>query len=159
MNIFLLAIDPIVQEHKARTRSSLAAIGIADSLQLDMARIAMLKADAERNLGDAGCSAQALNERHTDHSSVAVCGGVATTDITLELANVVEQSPIVQTAVTHIVLREVELRAVVAVIGKLSRIAESTNDVEMEDKLQKFGEDATLELIEAEKDDMPRDEI
>ena len=116
MNIFLLAIDPIVQEHKARTRSSLAAIGIADSLQLDMARISLLKADAERNLGDAGCSAQALNERHTDHSSVAVCGGVATTDITLELANVVEQSPIVQTAVTHIVLREVELRAVVAVI-------------------------------------------
>ena len=52
-----------------------------------------------------------------------------------------------------------ELRAVVAVIGKLSRIAECTNDVEMEDKLQKFGEDATMELINAEKDETSYDEI
>lgn len=52
-----------------------------------------------------------------------------------------------------------EMKAVIAVIGKLNHIAEMTNDVAMEDKLQTFGEDATMELINAEKDETSYDEI
>jgi hypothetical protein len=51
------------------------------------------------------------------------------------------------------------MKAVIAVIGKLNHIAEMTNDVAMEDKLQTFGEDATMELINAEKGEPSYDEI
>ena len=51
-----------------------------------------------------------------------------------------------------------QLRAVVAVLGRLSKIAEETGDLRMGDILQEYGEDAALNVLNAEKEEQDHDE-
>ncbi len=51
-----------------------------------------------------------------------------------------------------------QLRAVVSVIGRLSKIAEQTGDARMQDILQEYGEAASMDVLNAEKGDHDREE-
>lgn len=52
-----------------------------------------------------------------------------------------------------------QLRAVVAVLGRLSKIAEETGDLRMGDVLQEYGEQAALDVLNAEKGETEHDDI
>ena len=51
-----------------------------------------------------------------------------------------------------------QLRAVVAVLGRLSKIAEETGDFRMGDVLQEYGEQASLDVLNAEKGEQDHEE-
>lgn len=51
-----------------------------------------------------------------------------------------------------------QLRAVVAVLGRLSKIAEETGDLRMGDVLQEYGEQASLDVLNAEKSEQDHEE-